>query len=88
MVIYCSHSQSLPNVKLCETLPISHSILQRFLYRFCLKNIHKILKVVGGVDDGSPPVALTQSSFCKLATGFGATLHCQARSLKKCYQAV
>ena len=60
MVIYCSHSQSLTNVKLCETLPISHSILQRFLYRFCLKNIHKILKVVGGVDDGSPPVAWTQ----------------------------
>ena len=41
------------------------------------------LEVVVGVDDGSPPVALTQSSFCKLATGFGATLHCQARSEKQ-----
>ena len=40
-------------------------------------------EVVVGVDDGSPPVALTQSSFCKLATGFGATLHCQARSEKQ-----
>ena len=50
--------------------------------------IYMKLEVVVGVDDGSPPVALTQSSFCKLATGFGATLHCQARSLKKCIQAV
>ena len=46
------------------------------------------LEVVGGVDDGSPPVAWTQIRFCKLATGFGAALHYQARSPKKCYQAV
>ena len=34
------------------------------------------------------PKAWTQTGFLQLATGFGALLHFQARSLKKCIQAV
>jgi len=47
MVIYCSHSQRLPNVlaQLGETLPISHSlpIFVSLFILFLLENIHKIL---------------------------------------------
>ena len=47
-----------------------------------------ILEVVGGVGDGSPPRLGLRSGLLQLAIGFGAVLHYQARSLKKCIQAV
>ena len=52
MIIYYSHSQSLPNVKLSETLPISHSIpiFVALFIPFLLENIHKILHFNAHID--------------------------------------
>ena len=40
MIIYCSHSQSLPNVKLSGNLPISHS-MPNFVALFILFLLHR-----------------------------------------------